>query len=561
MKIFNCQLWRVHTQTTHTLFYKTFVTLSVCFIMMKLTTIFALSNYSNIDITISSDSPGYAQLYYTGGNQNLNFSENNSIKRQYKDALNQQTLTFPIGNKFVSNIRIDPGNTPGTYLISNIRLHSHFGPSKIITPATKLDVTFTDDSSTLEVNGNSWELTSKSSDPYLIIGGDLTTENTFFKYLLPLLFSILVFIFLPNQTTASLLKIKEMACFKDVSEKKPSSGVNLDALDGMRGFAAILVLADHTGLPGCDGLGLVGVVIFFCLSGFLLTIPFIRKPTNSRNPEYLRNYFLRRLKRLLPMYILVCFAGFIFQSDLNSFFQSLLFIKASGVHWTIHQEMYFYLLLPLIMAACYFLLRSNLILCSFTLLLTAYLFNNYYLQVNFIKIYGLDSQIPPYVGVFISGMAASFAFHFLKNITDNANALIKTLFGNFIVQILILIIIICSQNLPWMLASHSKFWVFTGNYPLFISTALLLTTLIPKGFLSQLFNLYPLRAIGVVGYSFYLLHPVILINCNNFFKFYTGINLPNPILFVIALIFTYVASAFTYTFIEKPFLRSSKQMI
>ena len=43
------------------------------------------------------------------------------------------------------------------------------------------------------------------------------------------------------------------------------------ALDGVRGIAILLVVADHADVPMLGAAGTVGVTVFFTLSGFLIT--------------------------------------------------------------------------------------------------------------------------------------------------------------------------------------------------------------------------------------------------------------------------------------------------
>lgn len=69
------------------------------------------------------------------------------------------------------------------------------------------------------------------------------------------------------------------------------------ALDGVRGLAIALVLLAHVG--GVDGAGLVGVLVFFVLSGYLITWLLIGE--HDRNGGIaLRDFYWRRVARLLP---------------------------------------------------------------------------------------------------------------------------------------------------------------------------------------------------------------------------------------------------------------------
>ena len=71
------------------------------------------------------------------------------------------------------------------------------------------------------------------------------------------------------------------------------------ALDGLRGVAVLLVLASHLALPGASVSAAVGVVVFFTLSGFLITTLLLERPTS------LTGFYLRRARRLIPA-LLAC---------------------------------------------------------------------------------------------------------------------------------------------------------------------------------------------------------------------------------------------------------------
>lgn len=84
-------------------------------------------------------------------------------------------------------------------------------------------------------------------------------------------------------------------------------------LDGVRGFAALWVVADHffaqvpkaewlaaiPGLARFASFGWVGVTLFFVLSGYLI-IPLLVAARGA--PDYFRNFWCRRACRLAPVY-------------------------------------------------------------------------------------------------------------------------------------------------------------------------------------------------------------------------------------------------------------------
>jgi peptidoglycan/LPS O-acetylase OafA/YrhL len=70
------------------------------------------------------------------------------------------------------------------------------------------------------------------------------------------------------------------------------------ALDGLRAVAALLVIADHCGVPGFSG-GYFGVDLFFVLSGFLITRLLVEE-FEAHGRIDLPVFYLRRLLRLSP---------------------------------------------------------------------------------------------------------------------------------------------------------------------------------------------------------------------------------------------------------------------
>ncbi|WP_250447770.1 acyltransferase [Actinotalea sp. C106] len=73
----------------------------------------------------------------------------------------------------------------------------------------------------------------------------------------------------------------------------------IDGLDLVRGLAVALVMARHA-LPGAaPGAGVVGVVAFFTLSGFLITGLLVQEHTRYGRVD-LRRFYRRRVRRLVP---------------------------------------------------------------------------------------------------------------------------------------------------------------------------------------------------------------------------------------------------------------------
>lgn len=146
-------------------------------------------------------------------------------------------------------------------------------------------------------------------------------------------------------------------------------------LESLRGWAILLVIAFHffgilggdystNGLPESApvwlrviGAGNTGVTLFFVLSGFLLTQPFIQALKNGTQIN-IRRFYAARLLRIIPLYYTAVFVAWLVSSNTESAVKALLFIPVgfdifpfSVPWWSLSTEMQFYLLLPLVLLA------------------------------------------------------------------------------------------------------------------------------------------------------------------------------------------------------------------
>lgn len=124
--------------------------------------------------------------------------------------------------------------------------------------------------------------------------------------------------------------------------------------------------------------GHVGVYIFFAISGFILTLPFGREQIEPKAaPVSIKKYYLRRLTRLEPPYVIIMTILFLtliliqrydFPSLFPHYLASLFYVHRyvygewSPINppaWTLEIEVLFYLLAPLLIR-WYFSIRNEL---------------------------------------------------------------------------------------------------------------------------------------------------------------------------------------------------------
>jgi peptidoglycan/LPS O-acetylase OafA/YrhL len=76
---------------------------------------------------------------------------------------------------------------------------------------------------------------------------------------------------------------------------------NIPSLDGVRGIAALIVVAYHFGWPSFTPSGEFGVLVFFVLSGFLITW-LLLKEADRYGSISLSNFYKRRFLRIFPAF-------------------------------------------------------------------------------------------------------------------------------------------------------------------------------------------------------------------------------------------------------------------
>ena len=81
----------------------------------------------------------------------------------------------------------------------------------------------------------------------------------------------------------------------------------LPGLDGLRGIAVLAVIIYHADISALAG-GFLGVDVFFVLSGFLITNLLLEELTRTNTIDR-ANFYLRRIRRLLPALLLVLLAS------------------------------------------------------------------------------------------------------------------------------------------------------------------------------------------------------------------------------------------------------------
>lgn len=97
----------------------------------------------------------------------------------------------------------------------------------------------------------------------------------------------------------------------------------ISGLDGLRALAVIMVVGYHLKLPLFKG-GVLGVTIFFVISGFLITRLLLQELENKNSID-LKSFWIKRIKRIWPALIFMISVIII----VSAFCNRILFTKAS----------------------------------------------------------------------------------------------------------------------------------------------------------------------------------------------------------------------------------------
>ncbi len=362
-----------------------------------------------------------------------------------------------------------------------------------------------------------------------------------------LFFFALWFIF-RNGDWKNIPAVADMSLGREISSAHEFGSIN-----GIRGIAALLVLLSHTA-PGFNALG-VGLTLLFVISGFLLSKPFILAPQKIYSLENIEVYITKRLKRILPMYYLYIFMLYVVSLQLDTALRHFLFVQAEGHLWPMTQIFAFYLLLPFLLLITSALHRVHLVLPIVALLAVAI----YWLRAmgDWTPFFNGEYYHEFYLYAFLMGVAASY-FHYgglaqsrlVQNIAERARWPLAIAGA-----VILFFTIAWSAPLPapqWFAPYISQFWMKSV-----LSVVIILLALNVRGtFFNSFINNAFFRSMGIVGFSFYILHGLgmqIVLAAQQIF-----LGIPNPDerswgFFLASLIVTYFMSAITYSYVERPF--------
>jgi len=304
------------------------------------------------------------------------------------------------------------------------------------------------------------------------------------------------------------------------------------------------------------------VDLFFVLSGFLLSLPYVRG-----SPLAPRQYFINRALRILPMYYLMVLCAIAWTGNWRAALDAAVFrdVKPgdlaafSLVWWSLQAEVQFYVVLPVAVALARRTWGRPLLLLGLLGLCLCY----WHIASPSASAFwaGQRNTLLGRWPQFAAGVAAAW-------IHDRHGATLRGLGERqrrWLGTLLALAALALIDALMLHGTRHLGLWMHTQWYAHYMYMSVLWAV-----FLVAVVDLRPvfrkwvvnpvLHRIGVWSYSIYLMHSVFII----YFVLRLNIHasdqqlsrhLPNLALFAGLVAITLAASATTYLLVEKPFLR------
>ena len=140
-------------------------------------------------------------------------------------------------------------------------------------------------------------------------------------------------------------------------------------------------------------IGNTGVVVFFVLSGFLITSLLLSEPLDKPLGQSFKNFYVRRTLRIFPIYYLYLLLAFSFNHDniretgvwtwlyLSNFliFAQNAWLDSNSHLWSLSVEEQFYLVIPFLVL--FFRQQPRLLLGLFSTICAASVLTRYYLSI------------------------------------------------------------------------------------------------------------------------------------------------------------------------------------
>ena len=382
----------------------------------------------------------------------------------------------------------------------------------------------------------------------LVLKEPFESEWSFLYLVLAVFFGFASFLIVGSTDWSNLPAIRDMSLGNKISTHH-----EFDTVNGLRGLAALLVLFSHTA-PGFFAIQL-GLSLLFIFSGFLLSKPFVMDANKINSWSVLRRFLIKRLKRILPVYYLYIFIIYVITFQFDVAIRHFLFVQAEGHLWPMTQIFTFYMLLPIVIFITSLTYRLHRLLPVLLLMLAIYawLGHGTSWKPYFNGVYSHEF----YLHAFLMGVLGAYLQY---DIIQNWRAL-KSLFERYRSLIALLAGVVFVLTIAWSAPISPPHYIkpFISQFYVKCMLSLLIILLalnLQKTWFNRLLNNWLFRSVGIVGFSFYILHGL---GMQIVLEFQTAIlGVVDPVqrswsFMAASFVVTYAMAMISYCWVERPF--------
>jgi peptidoglycan/LPS O-acetylase OafA/YrhL len=348
-------------------------------------------------------------------------------------------------------------------------------------------------------------------------------------------------------------------------------------LNGLRFIAALLVVICHIelnkkyfNLPNSrellKQLGVLGVDLFFVLSGFLITFLLLKEKQKFSTINF-KNFYFRRILRIWPLYYFIVLLSIFVLPEIsildipnnNLDFDSssellkvlllfilllpnaLLCIKAipfAAQSWSIGTEEQFYLIWPWIVD------RLTNLKKWFFFIFSGYLILYYLISFSFLDEIKYITFFRSYYGLFKVDVLSVGAF----------SAVLLFDKDKFLSKICTIpVFIFCCLAILFLYTFSNIFVIERIVYSILF--AIIILNLVNNSQLENLLENKVLNYLGQISYGIYMYHQIVIVFLINTHIVFIKGSLNNYLIYPLSMILTIVLSHLSYQLLEKYFLR------
>ena len=348
------------------------------------------------------------------------------------------------------------------------------------------------------------------------------------------------------------------------SKGKPQTRY-IEGIDGLRAISVLMVVAYHLKLSFANG-GLLGVTVFFVISGFLIT-HILLSEIERTNTIDLKNFWIRRIRRLLPailtMVTVLIFVSAVFNrvlftkacSELLSvifgvnnwwqIFNNISYFENAGAPsplshcWSLSIETQFYIVYPLLLVLFVGFKNKKKLFAWVTVILA-------FISLGLMWILFSPSEDPSRVYYGTDTRAFSLLIGAFLALTIKSNRVKRRKSKFLFSDIIGLFSLVMLLYMMITIDGYSSFLYRGGQGIASVLAAFVLFSILnEKSILGKALSIYPLKWIGNLSYGIYLWHYPIILLISGGKKSAWWINL-------IEILLSFVFSFLSYYLIETP---------